>query len=448
MTDLNLLSAAEASRSLRNGEISAEDLARDCLDRINDVDDTVQAWTSLNADYVMDQARQTDEHRRSGAPIGPLHGLPIGIKDIFDTKDYPTQYGTPLHAGRKTSSDATVVAKLRQAGAIIMGKTVTTEFAVLSPTGKTTNPHDPKRTPGGSSSGSAAAVAAGMVPLAVGTQTNGSVIRPASYCGVVGYKPTYGLVSRHRVLRTSRNLDQIGVFARSIEDAAMIGEAIIGFDALDADTSLAPPPDLVAKTTQQPPMPPRYAYIKGPSWSQCDDTTHEAFADLADAMGDRVEEVDLGSVYEESLNWHRMVMDADMAKNLSDDYLRGADQISPVLCEMIERGRKVHAIDYNLAVDRIAMFAKAFTDMFEEFDAIITPAATGEAPVGLDSTGNPACATLWTFAGMPAMTVPVLQGPSGMPLGVQVVAARGDDARLFRNASWFSTHLESLADEA
>ncbi len=448
MTDLNLLSAVEAARAMRVGEISAEDLARDCLNRIKDIDDTVQAWISLNPDYVMEQARQTDEHRRTGAPIGPLHGLPVAIKDIFDTLDYPTQYGTPLHAGRKTTSDATVVAMLRQAGAIIMGKTVTTEFAVLSPTSKTTNPHDPARTPGGSSSGSAAAVAAGMVPLALGTQTNGSVIRPASYCGVVGYKPTYGLVSRHRVLRTSRNLDQIGMFARTIEDAAMVGEAIIGFDAKDADTLLAPRPDLLAKTSEAPPMPPRYAYIKGPAWSQCDDDTHGAFAELTEAMGDRVEEVDLGSVYEEVLNWHRMVMDADMAKNLSDDYSRGADQISPVLCEMIERGRKVHAVDYNLAVDRIAMFAKAFTDMFEEFDAIITPAATGVAPLGLESTGNPACATLWTFAGMPAMTLPVLQGKSGMPMGVQMVAARGDDARLFRNASWFSTYMEGLADEA
>lgn len=443
MTNLNHLSAAEAARTLRAGEASAEELVQDCLDHIAEVDDTVQAWASIDADYALEQARATDLHRRSGAPIGPLHGVPVGVKDIFDTQDYLTQYGSPIHAGRKTTEDATVVAKLRQAGAIVLGKTVTAEFAVLSP-GKTTNPHDPARTPGGSSSGSAASVAANMVPLALGTQTNGSVIRPASYCGVVGYKPSFGLASRHRVLRTSRNLDQVGVFARTLEDTALVAEAIIGFDALDADTKIAPCPDLLAKISEDPPMPPKFAYIKGPAWSKCDGGTQEAFGELAGVLGDRVDEIDLGDVYNEVFEWHRMVMEADMAKNLANDYQRNADLFSPVLSAMIERGRKVHAVDYSLALDRMAMFATAFAGMFEDYDAILTPAATGEAPVGVDSTGDPACATLWTFAGMPAMTLPLLQGEAGLPLGVQLVAARGDDARLFRNASWLTKHLEMV----
>lgn len=443
MTSLNLLSAVEMARALKAGDISSEELVQDCLNRIDEVDDTVQAWTSLDAEYVLKQARSADEHRRTGAPVGPLHGVPIGIKDIFDTVDYPTQYGSPLYEGRRTTHDATVVSMLRQAGAIIMGKTVTAEFAVLSP-GKTTNPHDASRTPGGSSSGSAAAVSSAMVPLALGTQTNGSITRPASYCGVVGYKPSFGLMSRHRVLRGSQKLDHVGVFARTVEDAALVAESIIGYDANDADTVLLPKPDLLAKTAEEPPMPPRFAFIKGPAWSKCSDDTKEAFAELVDVLGDQIEAVDLGDVYEEVFDWHRVVMDADIAKNLSEDFERGAKQISPVLTQMIERGRKVPAIDYNLAVDRMAMFGKAFDQMFAEFDAIITPAALSEAPKGLDSTGDPACATLWTFAGMPSLSLPLLQGESGLPLGVQMVAARGDDARLFRNASWLTQHLETL----
>lgn len=446
MTSLNLLSAVEMTRALKAGDISSEELVQDCLNRIDEVDDAVQAWTSLDTEYVLKQARAADEHRRSGAPVGPLHGVPIGIKDIFDTVDYPTQYGSPLHEGRRTTHDATVVAMLRQAGAIIMGKTVTAEFAVLSP-GKTTNPHDATRTPGGSSSGSAAAVAAGMVPLALGTQTNGSLIRPASYCGVVGYKPSFGLMSRHRVLRGSQKLDHVGVFARTVEDTALVAEAIIGFDENDVDTVLQAKPDLLAKTSEEPPMPPHFGYIKGPAWSKCEDSTQEAFAELVEALGGHVEEIDLGSVYDEVFDWHRVIMEADIAKSLAEDYQSGEKQMSSVLCQMIERGRKVPAIDYNLAVDRMAMFGKAFDELFAEFDAFITPAALGEAPVGLDSTGDPACATLWTFAGMPAITLPVLQGEAGLPLGVQMVAAQGDDARLFRNASWLMKHLEQLTSE-
>lgn len=447
MTDLNLLTAAESARLIRDGQISSVELVQDCLDRIKATDDTVQAWAHLNSEYVLEQARLSDEHRRSGAPIGPLHGVPVGIKDIFDTVDFPTEYGSPIHAGRKTVEDATAVARLRQAGAIILGKTVTAEFAVLSP-GKTTNPHDATRTPGGSSSGSAAAVAASMVPLAIGTQTNGSVTRPASYCGVVGYKPSFGLISRHRVLRTSRNLDHVGVFARTLEDAALIAECMMGVDAMDLDTSTLPCPDLVAKIDEEPPMPPRFAFVKGPAWDQCDESTHEAFAELVDVLGDRVEALELGPVYDEVLQWQRLVMETDIAKNLGDTYEKHGDQFSDILSALIERGRQVHAVDYSLGLDRQDMFAKAFYAVFAEFDAIITPAATGVAPVGLESTGNPACATLWTFAGMPSVTLPLLQGEAGMPLGVQIVAARGDDARLFRSASWLTKHLESLSGEA
>ncbi len=223
----NEMTAAQAVGAIRDGQISSEELVASCLERIDEVEETVQAWTYLERDYAMKQARKADLARKSGIPLGPLHGVPVGIKDIFDTDDMPTEDGTVLHAGRRPVSDATAVAQLREAGAVIMGKTVTTELAVYGP-GKTRNPHNPEHTPGGSSSGSAAAVAAQMVPLALGTQTNGSVIRPAAYCGVVGYKPTRGLISRTRVLRQSPPLDTVGVFARTVEDAALAAETIMG----------------------------------------------------------------------------------------------------------------------------------------------------------------------------------------------------------------------------
>ncbi len=236
--DLSLLGAAAAAGALAEGRISSEELVAACLARIKADEERVQAWAFIDPEHALRQARAADSRRREGKALGPLHGLPVGVKDIIDTADMPTENGTVLHAGRAPSADATLVSMLRAAGAIIMGKTVTTELATYSP-GKTRNPHNPEHTPGGSSSGSAAAVAAHMVPLAIGTQTNGSVIRPAAYCGVVGYKPSFGLIPRHGVLKQSRPLDQIGVIARSVEDAALLAEQLIGFDQNDPDTRRA-----------------------------------------------------------------------------------------------------------------------------------------------------------------------------------------------------------------
>ena len=235
VTNLYLLSATEAARLIRDGIITSEQLVGACLTRIREVDPQVQAWAFFDPDYALAQARAADQFRLSGAPIGPLHGVPVGIKDIFDTADMPTECGSVLYAGRTPSRDATVTALLRAAGAVIMGKTVTTEFAYFSP-GKTRNPHNPEHTPGGSSSGSAAAVAASMVPLALGSQTNGSTIRPAAYCGVIGFKPTHGLISRYGALALSRTLDHVGLFANSLDDVALLTEQIVGYDQNDPDT--------------------------------------------------------------------------------------------------------------------------------------------------------------------------------------------------------------------
>ena len=235
MTNLHLLSASEAARLIREGAISSEQLVEACLARVREADSEIQAWAFLDPNYALAQARAADELRLSGKPIGPLHGVPVAIKDIFDTADMPTEYGSALYAGNTPVRDAMVVSLLRAAGAVILGKTVTTEFATYAP-GKTRNPHNPDHTPGGSSSGSAAAVAAGMTPLALGSQTNGSTIRPASFCGVLGFKPTHGLISRHGVLVLSRTLDHVGLFARTVEDIALLAEQLVGYDERDPDT--------------------------------------------------------------------------------------------------------------------------------------------------------------------------------------------------------------------
>ncbi len=229
------LSLTEAAIDIREGRITSAELVRDCLKRIDEVDADIEAWAFLDRDHAMRQAEAADAHRKQGRAVGPLHGVPVGIKDIFDTGDMPTELGSPLWAGRTPRRDAAAVARLRAAGAVIMGKTVTTEYAYFTP-GKTRNPHDPARTPGGSSSGSAAAVAAHMVPGAIGSQTNGSVIRPAAFCGVVGFKPTHGLIPRSGALLLSRTLDHVGVFARTVEDAALLAEILAGFDEEDPDT--------------------------------------------------------------------------------------------------------------------------------------------------------------------------------------------------------------------
>ena len=436
------LSAVSAAEAIRSGECTAEELVQACLDRIAEIEDTVQAWAHLEPEYALKQARAADETHRAGMAQGPLHGVPVGVKDIFDTKDMPTEDGTVLHAGRTPGRDATAVALLRQAGAIIMGKTVTTELAVYAP-GKTRNPHDPERTPGGSSSGSAAAVAAFMVPLAIGTQTNGSVIRPASYCGVYGFKPSHGLISRHFVLQQSRPLDQVGVFARTLEDAALIAEQLMAFDELDPDTQPRARPKLTDTVAEEPPVTPHLAFVKSSVWDQAEDDTKAAFAELVEHLGENVGEVELPETFNDALAWHRTIMETDLARSFEREYDTGKNRLSSNLREMIERGKTYLAVEYNRAVAHIPVLNGLFDEVFERFDAILTPATTGEAPVGLESTGSPIFCTIWTLCGMPAITLPILRGANGMPMGAQLVAPKGDDARLLRTARW----LASIAEE-
>jgi Asp-tRNA(Asn)/Glu-tRNA(Gln) amidotransferase A subunit family amidase len=436
-----MLSAADAARQIREGRLTSEELVQACLERIRALEPKVQAWVFLDEEHALAQARAADERKRSGQPIGPLHGVPVGVKDIFDTADMPTENGTVLHQGRTPRRDAAAVSMLRAAGAVILGKTVTTECAYFAP-GKTRNPHNPEHTPGGSSSGSAAAVAAGMVPLALGSQTNGSVIRPASFCGVYGYKPTHGLIPRSGVLQLSRTLDHVGLFARSIEDVALLLEELQGYDERDPDTRPRARIPFGKLAAEEPPIPPLLAFIKTPHWERADGDTKEAFAELLDALGSQAEEVELMPSALEAWNWHKTIMEAEMAANLEREWRSGRDKLSPQLAGLMERGRETRAVDYQRAVQSIAPVVESFDELFmERYDAILTPAAPGTAPRGLGSTGDPSFCSLWTLLGMPALSLPLMQGANALPLGVQLVGRRGFDARLMRTARWLVGRL-------
>jgi len=420
---------------------------RACLLRIRELEPRVQAWAFLDEDHALAQARAADDLKRTGAPIGPLHGVPVGIKDIFDTADLPTERGSALCAGRTPSRDAAAVALLRAAGAVILGKTVTTEFASAAP-GKTRNPHDPERTPGGSSSGSAAAVAARMVPLAIGSQTNGSVIRPAAFCGVVGFKPTHGLIPRAGMLMVSRTLDQPGVFARTILDAALIAEQLVAFDERDPDTRPRARIPFREVAAEEPPLPPVLAFIKTPRWESADEEMKEAFLELAGSLDARVEEVELFPSAAQAWDWHQAIMDAETAASLEQEWEKGRERLSNAVREQIERGRKVSATDYLRALRWVPRLWESFAELFEQrYDAILTPAAPGPAPRDLASTGDPSFCTPWTLCGMPALTLPLLRTAAGLPLGVQLVGPRDGDARLLRTARWLAAEVASSSAE-
>lgn len=441
MTRLQWLSAGDAAQGIRDGLFDAEQLVQACLERIRQTEDEVQAWQHLDEMHALAQARARDADRREGRAIGPLHGVPVGLKDIIDTVDMPTEDGTVLHAGRMAGHDAAVVAKLRAAGAVILGKTVTTELATYA-AGKTRNPHDLSRSPGGSSSGSAAAVAAGMVPLALGTQTNGSIIRPAAFCGVYGFKPSAGLVSRHGILKTSRSLDCVGWFARHLDDIALLAEALCGHDERDPHTRVQACPPFRRVLDQEPPLPPRFALVKTPMWNQADDCTHDALAEVAEVLGAQCEAFDLGESVRAAWGWHRTIMEAEMAFNLDAEWTRGRDRLSASLQQQLQRGREVIALDYQQAQARIPQLIDGFDELFERFDAILTPAAPGPAPP-LGDTGDPLFCTLWSLCGMPALNLPLLHAPDNLPLGLQLVGRRGDDARLLRSARWLVRQLQA-----
>lgn len=443
--ELAALSASEAAAKIARGEITSEMLVEACFARITEREETVKAWEHFDPDYALAQARAADERRGQDQTTGPLHGVPVGIKDIIDTRDYPTENGTPAHKGREPGDDAALVSALRDAGAIIMGKTVTTELAVQHP-GNTCNPINPGHTPGGSSSGSAAAVADNMIPLAIGTQTGGSVIRPASFCGTYGYKPTHGLISRTGVLMQSPPLDTVGVFARSIEDMALIGDCLTAYDSRDSWMTQRSRTQLRTRAMEEPPVEPVFAFVKGPAWDDhVEDITKEAFQELASELGGRCDEVELPAIFSEGLEMQKVLQFADIAKFYGPIDAKAPGVLSDSLKERIVEGREIKAVDYNRALDIREALVGGLDEVLNRYDAIITPASTGPAPKTLASTGDAACNAMWTYLGVPCVTVPLLEA-DGLPFGVQLVGARYDDGRVLRNARWLVEHLTGNSD--
>ncbi|WP_238371513.1 amidase [Heliomarina baculiformis] len=420
---------------LASGALDALALVESYIARIEAREPEVGAWAWFDPDFVRSQARALDAHRRAGRPLGRLHGLPVGLKDIIDTARIPTENGCTMDAGRVPLKDAYVVERLKKEGAIIMGKTVTTELAFMHP-GKTANPHNTAHTPGGSSQGSAAAVADGMVPLAIGTQTGGSVIRPASFCGVTGYKPSFGAIPRRGILTQSPSLDTVGVFASDPAGAALLAEVLLGHDQEDPASHFEPAPALAAAAATKPRLKPVFGFVRPPGWENADDQLKEAFGELLEALGEQVFELPLPGVFDTASEKRSVINMAEMSYHYYRYGRDGADQISDVTREAIEQGNATLARDYLSALDYPKVLNAALGEIFTRCDAILCPSAPGPAPKGLNTTGDPIFNGLWTLCGVPCINLPLLTSQEGLPMGVQLVGARGDDARLMRHAQW------------
>lgn len=439
--DLTQLSAASAAEEIRDGRLSSEALTNACLDRIEETEPTIKAWAHLDAEGALDQAREMDRIRRAGHATGILHGVPVGLKDIVDTRDMPTQRGTAIFDGHQPSADACIVERLRESGAVILGKTRTTELAFVHPT-VTTNPHDPKRTPGGSSSGSAAAVAANHVPLAIGTQTNGSVIRPASFCGTFGFKPTRGVVSRRGILQTSVSLDQVGGFARTLEDVALLSDAIGSYDPADPLSFARPRPQMTKGVRAEVPVEPDIAWFDLPFNDRLDDDAREGLEVVMEGLGARVERFEPAPQMADLVNVQRIIHEYEINQHLEKVFTDHWDQISETLKPIIIRARDISPDQYNDALAVKSSAEAFFTEHFNDFDAILAPSAAGQAPLlSIGSTGDPVFCTLWTLAGLPTVTLPVLVGEDDLPIGVQLIGAQEEDDRLLRTAGWVQAKL-------
>jgi len=421
----NEWTATEIVRAVAAGTTTCEAVARACLERIDARESQVLAWQFLDAELVLTQARTLDRSSQRG----PLQGVPFGIKDIIDTADMPTEYGSPIYRGHQPMGDAACVALGRRAGGVLMGKTVTTEFANVFP-GKTRNPFDPARTPGGSSSGSAAAVADGMVPLAIGTQTTGSTIRPASFCGTFGYRPTYGDLRTVGVKEAAGSMDTLGLFARSVEDIALYRGVLLG------DTPV-PIEDF--------PRAPTIGVCRTHLWPALEPYTRELIEDAArklERAGARIVDVSLPREFDTVADVHRSVSSFEFARNFSWEIDHHWDMVSEKLrTGRLQHGQACTHKEYVEARNTAERLRALLPQSFGDCDILLSAAATGEAPIGLESTGNAAPNAIWTITHVPQMTLPVFKGPNGLPVGLQVATKRNEDRKLFSVARWVYQRL-------
>ncbi len=423
-TPLHQLGAWQAAERLARRDITATSLVRACLERIAEREPQVQAFVRLNADAALARARQLD----AGPVRGLLHGLPFGVKDVFDTFDLPTAYGSPIYTGHQPAADAAAVALCREAGAVLLGKTVSTELANMSP-GVTRNPHHGGHTPGGSSSGSAAAVADAMLPLALGTQTAGSLIRPAAFCGVVGYKPSHLRVPRAGVKSLSETLDAVGGFGRSVRDVALLAAVLTG------------DPRLADRDAFEQAAPPRIGLCQTPEWDLAGPDTRQAWAQAEAALHGPGVPMALPTELAGLVAVQKEVQAYETARSLSHERLQHPELLSAPLRALIESGLAISGQAHARNLLATARARQAAAQLFDRYDVLLAPSSIGEAPAGLDNTGDPLFCRSWTLLGLPCIHLPFAHGHTGLPVGLQLVGAFGDDHRLLAAAHWVHARL-------
>ena len=422
MSGAERLTASAAAAQLSAGTLTAEALVSDCLERAN-ARAEVKAWVWLDQQQALTQARAVDRNGRQGL----LAGVPVGVKDVIDTVDMPTEHGSPIYRGNRPFADAACVALVRAAGGVILGKTVTTEFANRDPRG-TVHPHNPAYTPGGSSSGSAAAVADFQVPVGLGTQTGGSTIRPAAFCGVIGYKPSFGEFSRVGIKMQCHNLDTLGVICRSLEDVALMRGVLLAQELHQVDhTSNAP----------------RIGFCRTPAWEHADGDTQallERTAVKLAAAGATVRDVAVAP--SDILDHHRRIFEFEAARNYAYEYEVHGDKLSAALRDgLLTPGRALPLSAYVEAIETAEAIRRNLDDLFGDFDVLLAPSAVGEAPEGLGSTGDARFNAIWTLAWTPCVTLPAGTGRKGLPLGIQLIGPRFGDEALLDAAAWAEARL-------
>jgi amidase len=408
---LNELPARDVVRGIRQGTFTAEAVTRACLDRIAAREPAVKAWAFLDPELALRQARERDRAKTRG----PLHGLPIGVKDIFDTHDMPTDFGSPIYRNNRTAVDASCVAQVRASGAIILGKTITCEFAGLHPN-VTRNPHDLARTPGGSSSGSAAAVADHMVHVAFGTQTGGSIVRPASFCGVVGYKPTYNIISRGGMKLAAESRDTIGLFARTVEDIDLVASVLTGREPVTFHDTL-------------PRIAPKVSICRTHLWDRAAPESKHAVEDAAKRL-DVTREATLPGAFEALAEARTVINPFERSRALAHEWNTNAHLISPGLTVQIEKGLGIPHARYVASLKKMKDCRDLIPGLFGEADILLAPAVNGEAPIGLEATGEPLFQEFWTALHVPTITIPTHRGPNGLPIGIQLIARHYEDESL------------------
>jgi Asp-tRNA(Asn)/Glu-tRNA(Gln) amidotransferase A subunit family amidase len=435
MTDVFSLKVEELVEKIKNAQITSVELCQLYIDRINKFEKDIKAWAHFDKKLLLEKAAEADEHRRLGKPLGPLHGIPVAVKDIVGTLDMPTECGTVIRKGKSYSQNAEIIELLISAGAIVMGKTATAELAYLGPP-KTTNPHDYSRTPGGSSSGSAASVASFMAPLSVGSQTGGSIIRPASYCGVVGYKPTYGLISRNGILKTSEKLDHVGVFGRSVEDVALLAKTLIKKDKLDTASVHYSAENMLNETKKGPLFEPKFIFYKTDYWKLVEKKSRESFEYFIKSFKKNIEVFDTPSYFKDIHKYHQIIYDTDLANNFSLYFKKYKKKLSKIMQDAIIRGNKHSAKDYAEAVDFMKRSYESYEEVFEDYHGVLSPSSPGVAPKSLKTTGTAEFNKVWSYLGTPCISLPLLQGENDLPLGVQLIGAKYDDQRFLGVANW------------